>query len=114
MRFLCLATLFLQPRKLRPSIIIVDEPELGLHPYAITMLASLIKSASKETQVIVATQSPQLLDHFEPEDVLVAERPDDATELKRLESSPLREWLEDFSLGQLWEKNQFGGRPTGG
>jgi predicted ATPase len=111
LRFIALATLFLQPNELRPSVIIVDEPELGLHPAAITILASLMKQASPETQVIVSTQSALLLDHFRPENVLVAERIGGSTHLRRLESSSLHEWLEDYSLGQLWEKNELGGRP---
>jgi predicted ATPase len=111
LRFMALATLFLQPKELRPSVILVDEPELGLHPYAITVLASLIKSTAKQTQVIVSTQSPLLLDEFEPEDVLVANRVDGTTHLERLESERLTSWLEDYSLGQLWEKNELGGRP---
>jgi predicted ATPase len=111
LRFIALATLFLQPKELRPSVILVDEPELGMHPYAITLLASLMKQASVETQVIVSTQSSLLLDHFEPEDVLVADRIDGGTQLTRLKSADLESWLEDYSLGQLWEKNQLGGRP---
>ena len=111
LRFIALATLFLQPEELRPSVILVDEPELGLHPYAITLLASLIKQASVKTQVIVSTQSPQLLDNFEPEDVIVADLVDGATQLRRLDSEELASWLEEYSLGELWEKNQFGGRP---
>jgi predicted ATPase len=114
LRFSALATLFLQPEDLRPSVIVIDEPELGLHPLAITLLASLIKAASEKTQVIVSTQSSLLLDHFEPEDVLVAERIDDGTQLTRLESDKLKQWLEDYSLGQLWEKNEIGGRPSRG
>jgi predicted ATPase len=112
LRFIALATLFLQPPKHRPSVILVDEPELGLHPYAIEMLASLIRQASKETQVIVSTQSSLLLDHFDPEDVLVADRVDGSTTLTRLDSARLTSWLKDYSLGQLWEKNEFGGRPA--
>jgi predicted ATPase len=112
LRFIALATLFLQPDRYRPSVILVDEPELGLHPYAITMLASLIKQAATKTQVIVGTQSPLLLDHFRPEDVLVANRVEGATQLTRLESAKLAKWLEDYSLGQLWEKNEIGGRPA--
>ena len=76
LRFIALATLFLQPEEFRPSVILVDEPELGLHPSAITMLASLVKQVSQKTQVILSTQSPLLLDHFQPEDVLVADRVD--------------------------------------
>jgi len=111
LRFIALATLFLQPRRFRPSVILVDEPELGMHPYAITLLASLMKLASVNTQVIVATQSSLLLDHFEPEDVLVADRVHGGTRLTRLDSAELESWLEEYSLGQLWEKNELGGRP---
>lgn len=113
LRFMALATLFLQPEGLRPSVILVDEPELGLHPYAITLLASLVKQAAVTTQVILSSQSPLLLDHFEPEDVLVADRVKGGTCLSRLEPQQLAEWLEEYSLGQLWEKNELGGRPTG-
>ncbi|MDX2111967.1 MAG: AAA family ATPase [Verrucomicrobiota bacterium] len=112
LRFIILATLFLQPAQFRPSVILVDEPELGLHPYAITLLASLIKQTSVTTQVIVSTQSPLLLDHFQPEDVLVADRVDGSTQLARLDTARLSNWLQDYSLGQLWEKNEFGGRPA--
>jgi predicted ATPase len=112
LRFIVLATLFLQPQNHRPSVILVDEPELGLHPYAIEMLASLIRQASVNTQVIVSTQSSLLLDHFAPEDILVANRVDGATQLTRLDTAQLAAWLEDYSLGQLWEKNEFGGRPV--
>jgi predicted ATPase len=111
LRFIALATLFLQPLELRPSLILVDEPELGLHPYAIGLLAALIRQASVETQVIAATQSTTLLDHFDPEDVLVANRVDGATTIERLQPEPLTEWLEDYSLGQLWEKGELSGRP---
>ena len=111
LRFIALTTLLLQPVELRPSVIILDEPELGLHPFAITTLASLIKQVSVETQVVLATQSPLLLDHFRPEDVLVAERLAGQTQFTRLDGAALETWLEDYSLGQLWEKNQFGGRP---
>lgn len=113
LRFMALATLLLQPTENRPAVILVDEPELGLHPYAIALLASMIKSASRHTQVIVSTQSPLLLDHFQPEDVLVTDRQEGESMFKRLEPSELAEWLDDYSLGQLWEKNQFGGRPGG-
>jgi predicted ATPase len=111
LRFIALATLFLQPKDYRPSVIIVDEPELGLHPYAINMLGSIVKSTAKKTQVILSTQSPLLLDEFEPEDVLVADRDEGSTHFRRLESEKLASWLKEYSLGQLWEKNELGGRP---
>lgn len=111
LRFIALATLLLQPAELRPPIILIDEPELGLHPAAITMLGSLVKVAAANSQVILSTQSSLLLDQFEPEDVIVAEREGMATQLRRLESNQLEEWLVDYSLGELWEKNELGGRP---
>jgi predicted ATPase len=112
LRFVALATLFLQPSAYRPSVILVDEPELGLHPYAIEMLASLMRQASVDTQLVVSTQSSLLLDHFKPDDVLVANRVDDGTQLERLKSEQLESWLKDYSLGQLWEKNEIRGRPV--
>jgi len=114
LRFMALATLFLQPDKYCPSVILVDEPELGLHPYAITTLASLVKQASQNTQVILSTQSSLLLDHFQPEDVLVSDLIENTTQFTRLDSSTLELWLENYSLGQLWEKNELGGRPGEG
>lgn len=112
LRFIALATLLLQPSSLRPSVILLDEPELGLHPFAIAILAALVKQASGQTQIIISTQSSLLLDHFEPEDVLVANRVDGGTQFTRLNIEKLQGWLEDYSLGQLWEKNEFGGRPA--
>ncbi|RYH44060.1 MAG: chromosome segregation protein SMC [Alcaligenaceae bacterium] len=112
LRFIALATLFLQPESYRPSVILVDEPELGLHPFALAMLASLVKQSATTTQVILSTQSPLLLDHFDPADVLVADRIDGGTTLCRLDVEKLESWLEDYSLGQLWEKNELGGRPS--
>lgn len=113
LRFMALATLFLQPESYRPPVIMIDEPELGLHPYAITIFASLVKQAAVKTQVILSTQSSLLLDHFQAEDVIVAERVDEGTQFTRLDPEKLGTWLEDYSLGQLWEKNELGGRPGG-
>ena len=112
LRFIALATLLLQPTRLLPSPIILDQPELGLHPSAITMLCSLVEQAATRAQVMLATQSPLLLDHFEPEDVLVTERVNGRSEFNRLNRAELEEWLKDYSLGQLWEKNEIGGRPA--
>ena len=79
---------------------------------AITLLAALVRMASEKTQVIISTQSPLLLDHFEPTEVLVADRVNGSTHISRLDASKLEGWLEDYSLGQLWEKNELGGRPA--
>lgn len=111
LRFIALATLFLQPAGHRPSVILVDEPELGLHPAAIVLLAALVRQAAVTTQVVLSTQSSLLLDNFEPEEVLVADRVGGGTQFTRLDSAKLERWLEDYSLGQLWEKNELGGRP---
>jgi predicted ATPase len=112
LRFIALTTLILQPLEYRPSVLLIDEPELGLHPYAVNLLAALIKQESPRTQMIVSTQSPQFLDCFEPEDVVVAERKSGETTLMRQKTIDLKAWLEDYSLGDLWQKNQFGGQPT--
>lgn len=111
LRFMALATLLLQPAELRPGIILLDEPELGLHPQAITLLSGIIKMAAAKSQLIVATQSPLLVDQFDPEDVLVANRVAGATTITRLDGPRLKVWLEDYSLGQLWLKNEFAGQP---
>jgi len=109
LRFMCLATLLLQPTL--PSMILIDEPELGLHPYAIVLLAELLRSAATQTQVIVSTQSVPLVNQFDPEEVVVVDRKDGQSTFNRLELAPLEGWLEDYGLGDLWEKNVIGGRP---
>ena len=125
LRVISLVTLLLQPEDSLPDVLILDEPELGLHPYAINVIGGLIRAASTKTQVIVATQSTPLVDCFDPEDIVVVERglcvSDDnghvvkregrATVFRRLDSDSLSEWLEDYSLSELWEKNVIGGRP---
>lgn len=111
LRFIALAALLLQPALYIPSVILIDEPELGLHPYALQVLASLIGYASKSSQIIVSTQSAFFLDNFEPANVLVADRIDGETVFNRLNSEMLGNWLEEYSLGQLWEKAELGGRP---
>jgi len=111
LRFICLATLLLQPTELQPATIIIDEPELGLHPYAMTIIAELVKKAANKKQIILATQSVEFLDHFQPEDVIVVDRTENGSEFKRLDAEKLTAWLEDdYSLGELWNKNLFGGR----
>lgn len=112
LRFICLTTLLLQPAFLMPDIIIIDEPELGLHPFAINLLAQMLKRAAESKQVIVSTQSVELLNAMSPEDLVVAERENGATNLRRLVPEELKDWLEDYTLGELWKRNILGGRPT--
>lgn len=109
LRFICLATLLMQPTP--PQTIIIDEPELGLHPMAIKKLSDLIIQASEKSQIIISTQSANLVDNFEPEDILVVDRKDNATVFKRLNPEELSSWLENYSLGEIWEKNIIGGQP---
>ncbi|MBK8568230.1 MAG: AAA family ATPase [Saprospiraceae bacterium] len=114
LRFVCLATLLIQPAGTAyvPRTVILDEPELGLHPFAIHVLAELIQKAAQEKQIIVATQSVSLINYFTPKDLLITERtPEGATEFRRPKDEDFAAWLDDYSLGQLWESNVFGGRP---
>jgi predicted ATPase len=107
LRFMALTTLLLQPEP--PAIIVIDEPELGLHPFAIEKLAGLLQIASSRAQLIVATQSPQLIAALEPEDIIVADRKDGETTMQRLDAANLKDWLEEYTLGELWQKNILGG-----
>lgn len=109
-RFICLAAALLQPSP--PSTIIIDEPELGMHPMAISLLADMISTAARHTQVVVATQCPQLIDHFGVEDLIVARRSEGASVFERLDPTELKDWLEDYSLGELWQKNIINGGPA--
>ena len=109
LRAICLIALLLQPKENLPYLIVVDEPELGLHPYALEVIASLFQAASDQTQVLVSTQSSAFLNAFEPEDIVVVERNDEATEFVRPDAEKLDAWLDDYSLGEIWEKNVIGG-----
>ncbi|MCH4597102.1 chromosome segregation protein SMC, partial [Achromobacter xylosoxidans] len=86
-------------------------PELGLHPYAITVLADIFKQVAESKQLIVSTQSVELVNEFSPEDVVVANQKEGASEFERLSQENLADWLEDYALGELWKQNVFGGRP---
>ncbi|MFF3819383.1 AAA family ATPase [Streptomyces bluensis] len=110
LRYICLCVLLLQPDP--PALLTLDEPELGLHPYAIVQLADMLRSTATRSQVVIATQSVTLLNQFALDDVVVVEREEGATALHRPKREELREWLEDYSLGELWEKNVLGGRPV--
>ena len=113
LRFICLTALLLQPKELRAPTIIIDEPELGLHPLAISILGEMIHQVSQETQIIISTQSVELLNEFEVEEVIVVDRSNDGSVFKRLSEEKLAEWLEDYTLGDLWKKNLLGGRVSG-
>ena len=110
LRFICLATALLQPNP--PATILLDEPELGLHPYALAVLAGLLKQAAVRTQVIVSTQSAPLLDDFAPEDVVVVRREQGESKFERLDAKNLTEWLDDYSMGEIWQKNIVDGGPA--
>ncbi len=112
LRILALVTLLQQPEFDLPDVLVLDEPELGLHPYAIEVLAGLIRAASKSVQVIIATQSVSLIDRFAPEDVVVVDRPARESRFRRLDRKELSEWLDEYTLSELWEKNVIGGRPS--
>lgn len=109
LRFICLATLLMQPNP--PDTIIIDEPELGLHPVAINKLAALVRKAAERTQIILSTQSINLIDNFEPEDVIVTDREDFGSAFKRLKRENLNTWLEEYTLGDLWGQNKLGAQP---
>jgi predicted ATPase len=111
LRALALFAALGQPLDRRPRFITIDEPELGLHPAALHSVCELIRSISPTTQVMVATQSPALLDHFQPSDVLVVEAHDEGSVFQRLDPRALESWLDEYSLSDLFEKNVLGGRP---
>jgi predicted ATPase len=117
LRAMCLITLLLLPDEDSPPVVIIDEPELGLHPSAIHIISGLMKAAAQKRQVIIATQSAAMADHFEPEDIIVTElrttgpHKQRESTFKRLGRDDLKDWLEDYTLGQLWDKNVFGGTP---
>lgn len=118
LRFFSLVALLLQPEDTIPEVLIIDEPELGLHPHACELIASLLRAISRKRQVFIATQSTFLVDQFQPDDIVVVHRPGRTTQLERLSAASLSEWLEEFeggrgySLSELWEKNVLGGGPA--
>lgn len=111
LRFICLATLLLQPIELLPDTILIDEPELGLHPYAITVLAEIFKQVAEQRQLIVSTQSVELVNELTPEDVIVVDQEDGASTFHRFTQDELAGWLDRYSMGELWKRNVLGGRP---
>ena len=109
LRFMCLATLLLQPSL--PAVVLLDEPELGLHPAAIHLLATLLDSASTRSQVLVATQSVTLLNQLTPDDVWTVERRSGESIFTPLREADRSTWPAGAALGDLWERNVFGATP---
>ena len=112
LRAICLIALLQQPTEDLPYLIVVDEPELGLHPQALELVASLFQAVSDHVQVLISTQSSTFVDAFDPEDIVVVERRGEATTFERPDPKMLDSWLEEYSLGEIWEKNVFGGSPS--
>ncbi len=112
LRFVCVATVLLQPPELQPDPIIIDEPELGLHPLALTLLAEMVQGASEARRVILSTQSADLVSEFDPEDVVVVNRRNGESVFERLDSDVLQDWLQEYSVGQLWKAEVVGGGPA--
>jgi predicted ATPase len=106
-RFLCVATVLLQPSP--PTTIVLDAPELGLHPEALSVLGGLIRSASTRMQLVLATQSPTLLSEFEPDQIITVDQVDGATRFNRLDPAALADWLDEFTVGELWQKGTIRG-----
>ncbi len=111
LRFICLAALLLQPKENLPSLILLDEPELGLHPAAISLLADLLTSASENSQIVVATQSVTLVNQLTPEQVWTVNREGDQSVFKKLDQTDYSGWIDDYALGEMWEKNLIQARP---
>lgn len=112
LRFICLATVLLQPEAFMPTTILIDEPELGLHPFAIQVLGGMMKSTAQKHQIIVSTQSVELVNEFDIENLIVVDKKGGASTFNRPNAEALSEWLNDYSLGEMWKKNLLGGRPT--
>lgn len=113
LRFMALAALLLQPPTTLPKVIVLDEPELGLHPFAISVLADMIRATSLQSQIILATQSTRFVDEFEAKDLVIVERDAKAncSRYRKLDEGKLSAWLNEYSMSELWEKNVLGGRP---
>lgn len=111
LRFICLATLLLQPIALLPDTILIDEPELGLHPYAIAVLAEIFQQVAESRQLIVSSQSVELVNELSADDIIVVDQEDGASTFRRFTQDELSGWLEQYAMGELWKRNVLGGRP---
>lgn len=112
LRFFALVTLLNLPPEMLPDVLLLDEPELGLHPAAVALVGGMIKALARKKQVIVATQSPLLVDAFDLDEIFVLDLVDGRTKFRKLAPNDYRVWLdESFTSGELWQKNLLGGRP---
>lgn len=111
LRFFALVTLLNLPPEMLPDVLLLDEPELGLHPAAAALIGDMIKALAVERQIIAATQSPLLVDAFDIDEILVLEVEDGKTNARRCDEQQYREWLDDYTTGEIWQKNLLGGRP---
>lgn len=111
LRFFALVTLLHLPKEMLPRVLVIDEPELGLHPVAMEFISNMIKRVSDDCQVILATQSPSLIDHFGLKSTIVFDILDGRTEMRTLTEQDYQAWLKEYSPSTLWQKNLLGGRP---
>jgi predicted ATPase len=109
LRFICIVTMLLQPN--RPDLILLDEPELGLHPMAFRILAGLLKKVANFSQIIISTQSEKLVSEFQADDIIIVEHNGENSTFTRLENEDFSNWMKEYTLGELWEQNILGGRP---
>ena len=109
LRYLCLLAVLCHP--VPPPVICIEEPELGLHPDVIPEVAKLLVGAASRSQIFVTTHSDALVDALTdtPEAVIVCEKSEGATHLRRLDADELRPWLEEYRLGELWTRGDIGG-----
>ncbi len=109
LRYLCLLAILLHPEP--PPLVAIEEPELGLHPDLLPTLADLLVDASQRTQLVVTTHSDILVDALteKPESIVVCEKHDGQTEMRRLDRNDLEKWLKDYRLGELWTSGELGG-----
>ncbi len=112
LRFFALVTLLNLPPEMLPDVILLDEPELGLHPMAVDLVAEMVTAVGRSRQVIVATQSPLFVDAFGLDQVIVVDLDEGATVLRQLDAAQYAHWIEqDYSPGRLWTRNLLGGGP---
>ena len=109
LRYLWLVTILLTPQ--RPPLLLLDEPELSLHPALLRLLAALLQDAALTTQIVVATQSSDLIGWLMPEEVLIADKEDGKTLFTWAADLDLKAWLDEYTLRDLWLMGNLGGRP---